>query len=382
MKQDIRTHYPITAKSQIIAQESTYEDKLSSRSSCTSSSSTILSFESSDSQPRYPVTRKRTAQESQLPELGPECTAKCSRLLKPVMGAGIRSHPSYQRVLAENNSRLEPVCQVPLPAMFQHLKSLPVSLSPVKCTAETQTSPLRSQPITPKSATKRMRNSRRNSGASMISNIRKSFGTLRRAMSAERLNSEETNDPGTAPPTPKSVQKLFHSAPQRSPAKMLSSTKKALFSPIKMRFTRTNPTCSRSRSANIVPQPVVPIVDATVPSLSWTILERHRDGSFKIRLDRANLQIMFGVNVARDEQGLYVSRLGSVRTVAAYWDLIHAGDRILQVNNVDVSNLSVQELREKIQDKLSVEFHVKPAHPRQLAVLRSGSQSCLYSSQH
>ncbi|CAH8473021.1 unnamed protein product [Heterobilharzia americana] len=277
------------------------------------------------------------------------------------MGAEVKTHPRYclrksagDFVFPKNiqaspkNSRknLSPICPVPMPSGFP--LQLPIRYSSVSLpwernvhsraslsrTAETQTSPTDLSMVSQSGKPKERRHTGiglRTSGTTQVlQNLRKKFGNLRRAISADRLNKNSS--------TPSEIRKACHDlkSPSQTPDK-------------------NDPLVVNMKSDTNVQ------TDASY-KLTCEVIRKNSDGSVQILLRRSSTNGQFGFFIARDSKGIYVSRLGSVRCAAKLWDVFHVGDRILEVQGMPCANLDVEEVRNLIRGCELVEFKIKSCH--------------------
>ncbi|CAH8826183.1 unnamed protein product [Trichobilharzia szidati] len=374
LKSDIRRHFPIrTSGSKTSYQENKtpkcFDDTLDSLTNASVIMNSSLSSLDSAS-PIGDIPRKRhlgtwqiltESKQSRLSE-GQQCVKlrNDSDTICLVMGSEVKTHPRYWMrksaaeipVTPEQTSpkitpkkHLAPICPVPMPSGFP--LQLPIRYSsvslPWECgnysrpslsrTVETQTSPIDSNKIPQTEKPKGRRHTGiglRSSGtAQVLQNIRRKFGHLRRAISADRLNKNSST----------SFENCNQDRISSSP----------------------NPYNTKQSTTNNANSEVHFNQDPSY-KLTCHITRKNPDGSVQISLRRSSTNGQFGFFIARDSKGIYVSRLGSVRCAAKLWDVFHVGDRILEVQGIPCDTLEVEEVKNLIRGCELVEFRVKSSH--------------------
>ncbi|CAL8094734.1 unnamed protein product [Calicophoron daubneyi] len=399
--EDIRRHFPIRTTNSRAKISTDFGDSLGDPAVISDVSPISLSpshCPTSQKRPRIgdadesPRSRCKTRRSDCMPSVKSE--------LRPAhitMGAGIKTHPSYCRRHSDTESgvytdstqnchrRLSPICPVPMPCGFPAQfpltytsVSLPwdrVSMSaPRPLTSksvETQTSPTSSGD----GNDNRPSRSRRRSGSShMLTTLRKTFGNIRRAISADRLqrasqsphesfrlNSSLKNDSG--PQTPSSKTKFGR----------LSSKRVGLSGHKRRRSSFTTPVTGVGQGQPAVPSSLAAPTsarssdDARSSGLTCTITGKFPDGSLRIVLRRQSKNLQFGFFIARDSNGIYISRLGSVRCAAKLWDVFHVGDRILEVQGIPCSRMEVEDVQNLIRGCELADFRVRPARVNRMS---------------
>ncbi|VDL91045.1 unnamed protein product [Schistocephalus solidus] len=260
-----------------------------------------------------------------------------------IMGAGVRSHPLYAckrrpsietedggfyatgdqatTLSSDNASSLAPVCPVPMPPAFQasvHSEGTTRAWHIARRTAQTQTSP--SPP--PRSSHR----SRRSSGAKVLSSIKKKIGSIRRAVSADR--------------TEKYVLNSFSSATKLSWKRRSSES------------TLCHPKISTDAGR----------VEANIgqDTVTCVLLQTFSDKSYLVQLKRTSTAIQFGFYIAKDAQGLYVSRINSPAYFARMINFIHVSDRILEVQGISAAGLDIATVSGLLRGCHIATFRVKP----------------------
>ncbi|GAA28687.2 hypothetical protein CLF_108091 [Clonorchis sinensis] len=354
--EDIRCHFPIRVLS------GKYVTPCETNKTLDDNENTIVSpLRSGCKRPGSYVTDEEEVTQSKQICYSHQCSDTNYSEHKLTMGAYVKAHPRYFRrrnsadCMRQPNpdrgkvcdanvttyiSRLSPICPVPMPEGFPlqlppcATVSLPwegrrAMLTPrqPQRTAETQTSPTES--TTTVSDQKGSRSKRQSFGSSqMFVGLRKTFGSLRRAISAERLH--------------------------RSSNSLLESTK---------RNSSQKPTPPKNQSnhqKSITTASFTKEVNAS--KLTCQVVSKLPDGSIRIALRRGSTRQQFGFFIARDSEGIYISRLGGVRSAVKFWDLFRVGDRILEVQGTSCSKLDVEDVQNLTRGCELVEFRIKPTH--------------------
>ncbi|KAF5398110.1 hypothetical protein PHET_08844 [Paragonimus heterotremus] len=341
------------------------------------------------------------------------------------MGLYVKEHPRYHRRRSgpdSNNStsqsdrhsvistasRLSPICPVPIPEGFPF--QLPVACTAVslpwevpttpathhlaQCTAETQTSPtiLRVVDSVPSDIRKHSKFKRQSSGsAQLLSGLRKTFGNLRRAISAERLqrasqisdelaaesghrvSSNQTCRQESTQPTVGMKFRPFtltrsstrSSSNKCVPTVSIGCTNRISHVTSKLPNVRALHTLTAATTECRV-QTIPEVTD--LHKLVCHVADKYPDGSLRVILRRSSTLQQFGFFIARDSQGIYISRLGSVRCAAQFWDIFHVGDRILEVQGVPCVKLEVEDVKNLIRRCELAEFRIKPARSNRISL--------------
>ncbi|TGZ65496.1 hypothetical protein CRM22_005853 [Opisthorchis felineus] len=319
---------------------------------------------------------------------------------KLTMGAYVKAHPRYFRrrnsadCMRQPNpdrgkvrdvnvttyiSRLSPICPVPMPEGFPlqlppcATVSLPwearrAMLTPrqTQRTAETQTSPTES--TTTISDQKRSRSKRQSFGSSqMLVGLRKTFGSLRRAISAERLHRssnsllESTKRNSSQKPTsPKGAKLKLKTLVCKRSSIQRSSIGVGTNSATMIKTTSPKQSDQFNHQKSTTTASFTKEINAS--KLTCQVVSKHPDGSIRIALRRGSTRQQFGFFIARDSEGIYISRLGGVRSAVKFWDLFRVGDRILEVQGTSCSKLDVEDVQNLTRGCELVEFRIKPTH--------------------
>ncbi|KAF7252928.1 hypothetical protein EG68_09044 [Paragonimus skrjabini miyazakii] len=343
------------------------------------------------------------------------------------MGLYVKEHPRYHRRRSgpdSNNStsqsdrhsvtstasRLSPICPVPIPEGFPF--QLPVACTAVslpwdvpstpathhlaQCTAETQTSPTIPRVVdsVPSDIGKHSKFKRQSSGSTqLLSGLRKTFGNLRRAISAERLqrasqisdelaadsghrvsSNQKCRQESTQPTTGLKFRPftLTRSSTRSSSNKCIPTgsvgctDQLSRHVPSKLPNVRALHTLTATTAECIV-QTTPEVIDPH--KLVCHVAGKYADGSLRVILRRSSTLQQFGFFIARDSQGIYISRLGSVRCAAQFWDIFHVGDRILEVQGVSCIKLEVEDVKNLIRRCELAEFRIKPARSNRISLL-------------
>ncbi|TPP62056.1 hypothetical protein FGIG_08983 [Fasciola gigantica] len=317
------------------------------------------------------------------------------------MGAFVKAHPRYYRRrssadLVEQqhavpvNRRLSPICPVPMPSGFPNL--LPTTYAAVSLpweagrspaaqrTVETQTTPppMNDPCVAEESNSRSLRQSFGSS--QVLCSLRRTFGNLRRAISAERLHRSSRVSSGKS--RLDCVTRLSRS-PKYSPLSNQKVPQKLV--PEKLQFRRAGSkkyengrraqrqsTCSAplivdlhrtkvsdSNNDNQAHGDGIPYGEDPADCMTCHVLGIYPDGSIRLQLRRPSTKSQFGLFIARDPQGVYVSRLGGVRCTVKLWEVLHVGDRLLEVQGVPCSELEVEDVQNLIRGCELVEFRVQ-----------------------
>ncbi|KAF6775735.1 hypothetical protein AHF37_04757 [Paragonimus kellicotti] len=342
------------------------------------------------------------------------------------MGLYVKEHPRYHRrrsgpdsnnstsqsdrhSVISTTSRLSPICPVPIPEGFPF--QLPVACTAVslpwevpttpathhlsQCTAETQTSPTipRAVDSVPSDIRKHKFKRQSSGSAQLLSGLRKTFGNLRRAISAERLQRASqipdelaadsghlvsSNQPCRQEPTQPAIGLNFmpftltrsstkSTSNKRIPTGSVGCTDRiSRHVPSKLPNVRTLHTLTAATTGCIV-QTVPEVTDPH--KLVCHVAGKYPDGSLRVILRRSSTLQQFGFFIARDSHGIYISRLGSVRCAAQFWDIFHVGDRILEVQGVPCVKLEVEDVKNLIRRCELAEFRIKPARSNRISLL-------------
>ncbi|KAF8571817.1 hypothetical protein P879_03492 [Paragonimus westermani] len=343
------------------------------------------------------------------------------------MGLYVKEHPRYHRrrsgpdsnnltsqsdhhsVISATN-RLSPICPVPIPEGFPfqlpvactavslpwEVPSTPATYHLAQCTAETQTSPIipRAVDSVPSNIRKHSKFKRQSSGsAQLLSGLRKTFGNLRRAISAERLQRASqtpdelaadsshrvsSNQPCKQEPTQPTTGLKFmpftltRSSTRSSSDKCIPTGSAGHTDRISQHVPSKLPNVAALQTLTAVTpecrvQPMPEVIDPH--KLVCHVAGKYSDGSLRVILRRSSILQQFGFFIARDSQGIYISRLGSVRCAAQFWDIFHVGDRILEVQGVPCVKLEVEDVKNLIRRCELAEFRIKPARSNRISTL-------------
>ncbi|KER27840.1 hypothetical protein T265_05198 [Opisthorchis viverrini] len=319
---------------------------------------------------------------------------------KLTMGAYVKTHPRYFRrrnsadcmrqpisdrgKVCDVNvtayiSRLSPICPVPMPEGFPlqlppcATVSLPwearrAMLTPrqPQRTAETQTSPTES--TTTVCGQKCSRSKRQSFGSSqMLVGLRKTFGSLRRAISAERLHRSSNSLLGSTernssqkPTPPKSAKLKLKTLVCKRSSIQRSSIGVGTNSAVMIKTTSPKQSDQSNHQKSTATAPFTNEVNGS--KLTCQVVSKLPDGSIRIALRRGSTRQQFGFFIARDSDGIYISRLGGVRSAVKFWDLFRVGDRILEVQGTSCSKLDVEDVQNLTRGCELVEFRIKPTH--------------------
>ncbi|VDN12309.1 unnamed protein product, partial [Dibothriocephalus latus] len=170
---------------------------------------------------------------------------------------------------------------------------------------------------------------RRSSGAKVLSSIKKSIGSIRRAVSADRQD--------------KSLVSSFSSATTRSWKRRSSEST----------------LCSPKLSTNVDRNEV----SASQDAVTCVQLKTFSDKSYLFQLKRTSTAIQFGFYIAKDAHGLYVSRINSPDYFAQMSNFIHVSDRILEVQGISAAGLDIATVSGLLLGCHIATFRVKPNKP-------------------
>ncbi|VEL12186.1 unnamed protein product [Protopolystoma xenopodis] len=216
--------------------------------------------------------------------------------------------------------------------------------------------------------------SRRSSGANQVlSSLRKTFGQIRRAISADRLNRISDSE---APATPhvNHLQRAGHllrrehaSPPGTNTPSLANPVASSAVKPRLVRRRSVSP-CSLTAGRlaahrHLDTRNQLPLARLQ-PSeaVKCSIIERHPDGSLLVQLKRSSIDGQFGFFIAKDINGIYVSRLADVKSAAALWDVFHVGDRLVSVQGIPCTgNSEVADVRNLVANRRYVQILIRPA---------------------
>lgn len=299
------------------------------------------------------------------------------------MGSEVKTHPRYCKrqsvddgLLKLNDSaktqitsvatpvvqptlpRLAPICPVPMPSGFPlqlPLQYSSISLPWDRCpnspspsiqsqrNVETQTSPGSNS----YDCSRGKHRSRRNSaGAQIFQHLRKKFGSLRRAISVDRLNRHST------PNSADQQVRLNLSDDEGS-----DINKKRTVITSRMHILSSNQANVFLSSSDLNKDKVI---HDDFHKLTCNVTRKYKDGSIQVALRRASTQHQFGFFIARDSKGIYVSRLASVKSAVKLWNVFHVGDRVLQVQGLPCDSMTVEDVQNLIRGCELVVFRLKP----------------------
>lgn len=115
-------------------------------------------------------------------------------------------------------------------------------------------------------------------------------------------------------------------------------------------------------------RPFVPTEDPMtpkkkVPGLSkvdYALIQRFTDGSRLVQMKRTSTATPFGIFIASDSKGLFISRKGDQEYLSGCEKLIRVGDRVLKVQGAATKGLNVSTIHGLIQGCHVVTMRLKP----------------------